>query len=217
MSIEDHTAARPRRARRRHLPAVLLVVVTLWVGFAGPGWAATVDPAQAHGEGAETAGHESIWPVIARIVNFAILAGILVYFLKSPITRYLSERSDQIREELTGSVRMRDQAGEQLAAAELRLKELPAVVADLRERGIQEIAAEERRIDQIAEADRQRLVDQTRREIDVQLRIAKRDLVRHAAELAVEVASDRVRSRITDADRERLVDRYVEQVRSSHE
>jgi F0F1-type ATP synthase membrane subunit b/b' len=86
----------------------------------------------------------------------------------------------------------------------------------LRHRGQREIAAEQVRIEQAAAAERDRLLEQTRREIDLQLRAARRDLVTHAADLAVQVARERIRSRITTADQRRLLDRYLEQV-STHE
>ena len=48
----------------------------------------------------------------------------------------------------------------------------------------------------------------------MQLRIAKRELTEHAADLAIGVARERIDSRITDDDQARLVDRYVSQVKT---
>jgi F0F1-type ATP synthase membrane subunit b/b' len=53
------------------------------------------------------------------------------------------------------------------------------------------------------------LLDQARREIDLQVRAAERDLTRRAAELTVGLASDRIKRAITDEDQQRLVDRYL--------
>jgi F0F1-type ATP synthase membrane subunit b/b' len=68
------------------------------------------------------------------------------------------------------------------------------------------------RIEAAAEAERQRLLEQTRREIDMRLRVARRELVEHAADLAVQVASTRIRQTITPDDQARLVDRYTTQL-----
>jgi Zn-dependent peptidase ImmA (M78 family) len=54
-----------------------------------------------------------------------------------------------------------------------------------------------------------------RREIDARLRMAKRQLTEHAAELAVKVAEDRIRRTITPEDQLRLVDRYAAQLREA--
>jgi F0F1-type ATP synthase membrane subunit b/b' len=90
---------------------------------------------------------------------------------------------------------------------------LPGELELLRTRGQQEIAAEELRIEQAAAAERERLLEQTRREIDLQLRIAQRELVEHASNLAVGLATERIKKDITPADQGRLVERYLQQVK----
>ena len=82
----------------------------------------------------------------------------------------------------------------------------------MKTRGAEEIAAEEQRIAAMAAAERDRLLEQTRREIELQVRLAKRELVEHAADLAVQLATERIKKNITPADQERLVDRYLQQV-----
>jgi F0F1-type ATP synthase membrane subunit b/b' len=44
------------------------------------------------------------------------------------------------------------------------------------------------------------------------VRTAERDLVRHASELAVDLASKRIKANITSDDQNRLVDRYLSQL-----
>ena len=80
-----------------------------------------------------------------------------------------------------------------------------------------DLAAEQARIEQDAQAERQRLLEQTRREIEMRLRIAKRELLELAAELAVNVASQRIRASITADDQVRLVDRYTSQLQAGSE
>jgi F0F1-type ATP synthase membrane subunit b/b' len=83
----------------------------------------------------------------------------------------------------------------------------------LKRRGAEEIVAEEARIRTLAESERRRLLDQAKREIETALRMAERDLKKRTGELAVEIATERVRRTITDRDQATLVDRYVAQVR----
>lgn len=155
---------------------------------------------------------ESVWRTIARLFNFAILAGVLVYFLREPIGRYLARRSTEIRSDLVTAAETRQAAERELAAIELKVKALPAEIEALKARGAAEIAAEEARIHQAADAERARLLEQARREIDVQLRAAERELVKRAAELTVSLASDRIKRAITDEDQKRLVDQYLAQM-----
>ncbi len=72
--------------------------------------------------------------------------------------------------------------------------------------------SEEERIRAAAAAERERLLEQARRDIELQVKIAERELVSHAAALAVGVATERIKTNITDDDQKRLVDRYVNQL-----
>ncbi len=164
--------------------------------------------------GAEAHGSPML-DMVARLVNFAVLAGTLVYFLRSPIKTYLGDRGRQIRAALVKADEMRASAAAQAAAIEQKMAALPGELDALRRQGAEEVAAEEARIRQAAEAERARLLDQARREIDAQLKLAERQLVAHTADLAVAVAAARVKSTITADDQARLVDRYLGRLASA--
>ena len=73
----------------------------------------------------------------------------------------------------------------------------------LRTRGAEDIKAEEQRIAAAAAADRERLLEQTRREIDLQVRLAKKEILEHAADLSVQLATERIKKEVTPADQDR--------------
>jgi F-type H+-transporting ATPase subunit b len=171
----------------------------------------------AEGHSGEGEHGESIWATAGRLFNFAVLAAVLVYFLRQPLQVYLANRGQQIRNDLVTAASMKEEAARQIASVDARLRELPAELDALRARGQEEIAAEQARIEQAAAAERDRLLEQTRRAIDLHVRVARRELVTHAADLAVQVARQRIETRITDEDQRRLVDRYLERVEAVHE
>jgi F-type H+-transporting ATPase subunit b len=167
--------------------------------------------AQEHAAGEEA--HEEGWmPTIAKAVNFALLVGILGYFLRAPLTAYLDGRIGKVREDLVTAAQTRDTATRTLAEIEAKLKALPAEIEALRQRGAEDLIAERASIEQAAEAERQRLLEQTRREIDMRLRVARRELLELTANLAVGIASDRIKRSITPEDQARMVDRYAQQI-----
>jgi F-type H+-transporting ATPase subunit b len=153
---------------------------------------------------------------VARLVNFAILVGTLVYFLRSPLATYLRDRMAQVRSDLVKASETRAAAAARLAEIARQVEGLPADLDALRQRGAEEAQAEDTRLREAAYADRARLLDHARREIEAGLKVAERELVRHAAALAVAVAVERVKRTITDADQLRLADRYLAQVASQH-
>jgi F-type H+-transporting ATPase subunit b len=151
---------------------------------------------------------------IARAINFAVLVGLLVYFVRRPLANYMVDRSQQIRHALVEAKATREQASIDLGRIEQRLAELPAELAALKARGADEVKAEQARIKATAAAERERLLEQTRREIDQRYRLAQRALVQETAEQAARIARRRLEQDITPADQTRLIDRYLSQVRA---
>lgn len=188
------------------------------------GHEAPAPTAQEHaptGHGAETGEHaeehgeahgESIWSTIARLVNFAILAGTLIYFLRSPFAQHLVNRAQQIRNDLAFAREARAAAEARMAEIERRLQALPADLDAIRQRGHADIATDRERISQAAEAERAALVEQARREIDLKVRLAEQTLVRRTADLAVGLARARLEAGLTRDDQVRLLDRYLDQL-----
>lgn len=151
------------------------------------------------------------WPV----ANFIIFVGVIYYFANQPLKEYLATRSSAIRKDLVEAAALKATATAQLATIEQKLQALPGELTSLRARGAEDIKAEEARIAAAAAADRERLLEQTRREIDLQVRLAKKEILEHAADLSVQLATERIRKEVTPADQARLVDRYLDQVKKS--
>lgn len=197
--------------------AVIAALFALGLAVATPVQAAQPESTRPVAEEAERETHEEAHgtrDMIARLFNFAILAGTLVYLLRAPIAKYLADRGTQIRGDLVAAAEMKRSAAAQIEEIERKMKALPGELEALRAQGAQEMAAEERRIQAAAAAERDRLLDQARREIDQQVKVAERELVSHAADLAVGAATERIKRNITGDDQKRLVDRYVQQLKS---
>jgi F-type H+-transporting ATPase subunit b len=201
------------RCRAGACAFAIVMIVAAAVSAGAPSAQASHDAPAAQAAHAEDAPHEeSLLRTVARFANFAILAGVLVYFLRAPIAAYLASRGTQIRQDLVTAAELRETASAQLAEIARKLETLPAELAALKAQGAEDVAAEQARIAQAAALERERLVDQTRREIATRLRQARRELTAHAATLAVQVAEQRIRHSITPEDQLRLVDRFTSQV-----
>ena len=174
--------------------------------------AATAAPQHEAGAAAEAPHEQTLLQTVAKLANFAILAGVLVYFLRTPIAAYLSARGTTIRSELVAASDLRAMATAQLAEIERKLQTLPAELEALKKQGAEDVVAEQARIAQAAAVERERLIQQTRREVDTRLRVARRELTEHAAQLAVQVAEARIKRTITPEDQLRLVERYTTQL-----
>ncbi len=151
------------------------------------------------------------WPV----ANFIIFLGVIYHFGNKPFSEYLATRGASIRKDLVEAAELKSAATTQLAQIEQKLQALPREIASLRTRGSEEITSEEQRIASAAAADRERMLEQARREIELQVRLAKKEILEHAADLSVQLATDRIKKEVTPADQDRLVDRYLQQVKEN--
>src|SRR5919108_3752085 len=89
---------------------------------------------------------------LPRLVNFAIIAGVVIYFMRKPVRDFFKNRSAEIAKSMEESKAARERAIAALAEMEKKIKELEAetarMVADAKERG---------------EKDRQALVEEGRK------------------------------------------------------
>ena len=205
------TSNRPSRYLR-HLSALVFIVALVAAPLAGVAHAAPAP--QEKGAGAPAEEHSSLVPTIAKLVNFAILAGALVYFLKTPVSTYLRTRSETVRRELVEAAALRSEAERQLSDVRSQLAALPAELESLRRHGEEELVHERARMKAATEKTREQLLERTRRDIDFQFRQARRRLVAHAADAAIALARRRLEQTITPEDQSRLINQYVAGVQS---
>lgn len=188
---------------RSRLLSALTTICLLLVVFAAP--------LMANEE--EGAASDSWAPTIAKIFNFAILAGGLYYFTNKMFRDYLQTRSQTIRKDLTDAKTLRSEAEQQLTSVRARLAALPGELAEMKRRGEEELAAEKVRLANATAAERARVQDQARREIELTSRLARRELLVHSAELSMNLARKRIERDITAEDQARLIAGYKPEVR----
>lgn len=159
------------------------------------------------GHGAEEYTFMGDW--LPRIINFAIIVGLLVFFLRKPVRDMFKNRTAEIAKAMEESKAARERAIAALAEMERKAREMDAetrtMIADAQVRG---------------EKDKQALIEEGRkiaREIQEQVKIgadievqkAKADLAVEASRLAVDLAEGKIKDTITSQDHERIVKDYI--------
>ena len=126
---------------------------------------------------------------IGMAINFAIIALVILWFMKSSMPGYFKSRNEAIARGIEEARAASDDAKRRLADIEQRLSKLDTEVAQIRASAETESAAEETRIRAAAETDVKRILEQAEQEIDAAGRQARRDLKGLAAGLAVDLAA----------------------------
>ena len=128
---------------------------------------------------------------ISLAVNFL---GIIVvcWLLMRTLPQVFRQRTAAIQKNIRDAQAASAEASRRLTEIEARLGKLDAEVAEIRQLADREGAAEEERIRQAAERDKQRIIEGAEAEIDALARNARRELKGYAASLAVDLAAHRI-------------------------
>lgn len=147
---------------------------------------------------------------LPRIVNFAVLAAVLVLVLKKPLAGYLNARTDQIRKQLEDAAQKTARAESQRQQAADLLQRLDGEVEKARAEAKRAAEAERERILKAAEEEATRIRELARKEIASEVEAGRRRLLARATELSVELAHKKLESSMTEEDQARLIDRSIE-------
>lgn len=141
-----------------------------------------------------------------KIINFGLLVAILVYFMKNPMRQFLKGRTDAIQKSLEESQKAREAAEQALREVEERLRlkdqEMAQIVAASRASG----EAERQALIEEAEKMSRKILEQTRSNIDYELKKARDAIREEAVELAIGLAEKKLKERLTPEDEKKLLE-----------
>jgi len=148
-----------------------------------------------------------------RVVNFAILVGIIVWSLKKANVRgSLAERQATIERNLMESQAAREAAEARLKEYSEKLDKASREVEQLRTAMLQEAEAEKQRIIAGAREAAAKIAAQAAQLADQEVLKARAELRAEAARLAVEQAAGKLCGAVQKADHDRFVQDYLGKV-----
>jgi F-type H+-transporting ATPase subunit b len=163
--------------------------------------------------GAQHGGVHIPWgEIIKQAINFLILAGVLVYFLRKPFSSFLKERSELLRKAIDDAANARAEAAEKLAAIEIRTAKLADEIAGMNSKMDVEAVAEARRLQETAAVEISRIRDQSEFTGEQEVKKAREELRREASLLSARAAEELVRKTLSPEDQERLVRENLEKI-----
>lgn len=146
---------------------------------------------------------------ISLAVNFAGIVLFCWVLLKTRLPQAFRERTATIQKGIREAQAASADATRRLSDIEARLSKLDTEVEEIRHAAERDAAAEEERIRQAAEHDKQRIIEGAEAEIDAIARNARRELKGYAATLAVDLAASRIR--VDEPTDHALVREFVDQ------
>lgn len=143
-------------------------------------------------------------------INFAIIAGFIVWVSKKNLPGIFRGRTTQIRLSLDEARRASEEANRKLIEINQRLARLDSEIAEMRAAAETEAVAEEARIKAAAEEDARKIVEAAEQEIAAAAKAARRELTAYAASLAVSQAARQIR--VDPASDEALIRDFAAQL-----
>lgn len=134
---------------------------------------------------------QSYW--LAMALNFAAIAGVLIWAGKKFLPGIFRDRTAAIQKAMHEAQKASSEARLKLAEIEARLQKLDVEIGRMRDAAEKEGAAEETRIKAAAEQDAHKIVASAEHEIAAAAKAARRELTAYAADLAVGLAQKQIR------------------------
>jgi F-type H+-transporting ATPase subunit b len=143
-----------------------------------------------------------IWVLVVFAVSFLILRR----FVFPVIGQVLDRRAKTISDEIDSAAEVRKQADEVLAEYRERLQEARQQADDIVTRARKAGEAHQKEVVETARAERERLLEQTRRDVEAETRRAIDEIRREVADLTVLATEKITRRTLTADDHKRLVE-----------
>ena len=169
--------------------------------------------AQESASGANAAGETAEPGIGWTWINFVILVAGLGYLIAKTAPAYFKGRSAEIQRALVEAKREIKDAEAKATDLDLRLSGIQTEVEQLRNQARSEMALEAERIRTDTERHLKRIQEQAEQEIALMTRGARDELRNYSAGLALDLAEQRIRSRVTPDMQQALVDGFAQDLR----
>ncbi len=154
---------------------------------------------------------------LGKTLNFLLLFGGLGFLLARPVRAFLAARAAQVKAAMEEAESSRREAERQLQLIGERLRGLEEEVAQVKRKGEVEGRQDRERILEQARREAEKLRTFARQEISHQAEEARRELRAYAAGLSISLARSRIERRLTPELHSRLIDESINDIGKLYE
>jgi F-type H+-transporting ATPase subunit b len=151
-----------------------------------------------------------------RVLDFGLMAVLLVYLLTKPIRNGLSGRREGIEKALSDAVAAREAAEAKFAEYDVKLSKASAEIEEMSVAIRREGELERERILANAREMAQKITAEAEKTAESEILRARTELRQEASRLAIALAEELLKKQINAGDQQRLVDEYVSKVGELH-
>jgi F-type H+-transporting ATPase subunit b len=167
---------------------------------------------EGHGEEGSAQGASKVWDLLARFINFGILAVAIVFLARKPVKSFFSNRSEKIKKEFDELELRKQRAQAQLEEIGKKLAQMEQDREKIIAQFMKEGEAEKEKIIESARVLSARIEEQAKLTIKQEIQQARLTLKHEIAELSMHMAEELIKKNIKPEDEERLIKHYIEKV-----
>ncbi len=153
---------------------------------------------------------------IWKWLNFAMLVGILGYLISKNVGPILADRSKQIQEGLAAGEKARVEADTRAAAVQAKLADLSSEISRMQAQAKVELEREAERLKKDTEREIGRIQQHASQEIESAGKLARLEVQRFAARVAIELAERKVRARMSPEVQSALLGNFIDGLSNGH-
>jgi len=125
---------------------------------------------------------------VCAVINFAIVAVLILLAMKSSLPAMLRGRTQEIQKGIEDARRASEDAGRRLHEVEQRLSRLNLEIGEFQKRAEEDARMEEERIRTSIEEEKHKIIEAAEQEVTQASNAARRELQKYAVKLAVSMA-----------------------------
>ncbi len=143
--------------------------------------------------------------LIAQIVNFVIIAGVLTYFIYRPILNLIDARRESIRKSMEDVDRIQKQKTEMEEARRVEVRKIAEEGKKLLEQAKGDVAKEKDKMLVAARKEADDFVERGKRQLDAERTRMVSDVEKAASSLVIRLTQTILEREFTSADQDRLL------------
>ncbi len=150
--------------------------------------------------------------LIIQTINFAMLVGLLFYFMKKPAVEAVANRQTLIRKEVEDARIQKLEAEKKFNEFEARLLSLEAEAKEIIEKARSDAKQIQARIIEAAKTSAAQIVQDAEQSSKIALEDSRNEIRREVVDRAIQAAEKMIRERLSAEDQRRILTEYVGKV-----
>lgn len=162
---------------------------------------------------AEAAGesHHFQWiPFLGKLFNSAILFGGLIYLLRKPILKLLSQKSTDVSSDIIQREKLLDEATQNLQSIKDRLTKIEDEIASMKQAAEKSGIEEQKRIEEAGKKEADRILELTGIEIDNRMEKSIRNLKARIADMTIEHFKKDIGNQLDNQAHEKIIEKNID-------